>query len=320
MAPRHRSRGPAVGLLAAQRAAGRGRPLAGPDRGPVPRDGPGAPWALGARGHLAALQGDQHDALADITETIRLAVAAGRGAEPAAARGYLYLNLALTFAGRTAEALEAAETARQRLTACGHRSGLLSLEIQLGLLHHLAGDPETALACCERGQALLADAGIASRARTQRTGPAPGRVRCLSGYLQLISGLALIARPETERAGADALRRGLTAKHELGDVLGTAYALEALAWLAARRGQYERAAWLLGAAEQLWARTGQRLSGIALMEDWRERADQRDPPGARPAPLRHRLRCTAPGSAWTRSSGTPPTRPPSPAPPPATPP
>jgi non-specific serine/threonine protein kinase len=233
-------------------------------------------WALGARGHLAALQGDHDDALADITESIRLAAAAGRGAEPAEARGYLYLNLALTFAGRTAEALEAAETARQRLTACGHRSGLLSLEIQLALLHHLAGNTDEALACCERGQAILIDGGLAGTATGSGTpqGAGPGRVHCLSGYLQLVSGLALIARPETERAGADALRRGLAAKHELGDVLGTAYAVEALAWLAVRRGQYERSAWLLGAAEQLWAQTGQRLSGIAVMEDWRERADR----------------------------------------------
>ena len=42
-------------------------------------------------------------------------MAAGSGAELAAARGYLYLNLALTFAGQHAEALAAGETARQRL-------------------------------------------------------------------------------------------------------------------------------------------------------------------------------------------------------------
>jgi DNA-binding NarL/FixJ family response regulator len=54
-------------------------------------------------------------------------------------------------------------------------------------------------------------------------------------------------------------------------VLGTAYAVEALAWLAAQREQHERAAWLLGAADQLWGRTSQRLSGIALLEESRQR-------------------------------------------------
>jgi DNA-binding NarL/FixJ family response regulator len=68
-----------------------------------------------------------------------------------------------------------------------------------------------------------------------------------------------------------ALCRALTAKHELGDVIGTAYAIEALAWLAARRERYERAAWLIGAADRLWNRTGRRLSGVALMEESRQR-------------------------------------------------
>jgi len=43
-------------------------------------------------------------------------------------RGYLYLNLALTFTGQHAEALAAAETARQRLVACGDRIGVAGLE------------------------------------------------------------------------------------------------------------------------------------------------------------------------------------------------
>ena len=56
-------------------------------------------WALGARGRLATLQGDLGTAVADINESIRLAEAAEGGAE-LAARGYLYLNLALTFTGQ----------------------------------------------------------------------------------------------------------------------------------------------------------------------------------------------------------------------------
>ena len=55
-------------------------------------------------------------------------------------------------------------------------------------------------------------------------------------------------------------------------MLGTAYAVEALAWLAARREQPERTAWLLGAADQLWAVAGRRLSGIAVLEESRQHA------------------------------------------------
>src|SRR6202012_1482389 len=81
----------------------------------------------------------------------------------------------------------------------------------------------------------------------------------------------LAQHPGREHASAKALCRALAAKHELGDVLGTAYAVEALAWLAARRGQYERSVCLLGAAEPLWNRNGRRLSGVALMEEFRQR-------------------------------------------------
>jgi len=56
------------------------------------------------------------------------------------------------------------------------------------------------------------------------------------GYLYLVSGLALAP---TSRQGNNAVSQGavparLTAKHELRDVVGTAYAVEALAWLAAQ--------------------------------------------------------------------------------------
>ena len=218
-------------------------------------------WALGARGRLATFQGDLDTAVTDISESIRLAEAAGSGAELAAARGYLYLNLALAFTGKHQEAFAAAETARQRLVACGYRIGIAGLEAQLAHLYQMTGKVDEAIERCDRGLALL---GQSKSART-------GGERWVSGYLYLVSGLALSQRPGREHASAKALGRALSAKHELGDVVGTAYAVEALAWLAARREQYERTAWLIGAADQLWSRTGRRLSGVALMEDSRQR-------------------------------------------------
>ena len=214
--------------------------------------------ALGARGRLATLAGDLTRAVEDIGESVELAVAAGSGAEAVAARGYLYLNLALTFTGQHAEALAVGETARRRLAAGGSRTGLAALEAQLAHLHQLTGNVEEAIACCDRGLALIGQQN-------------PGGERWVSGYLHLVSGLALAQRPGLEPAAALALCRALTAAHELGDVVGTAYAVEALAWLAARRDQYERTAWLIGAADQLWNRTGRRLSGVALMEESRQR-------------------------------------------------
>ncbi|HEX7161766.1 MAG TPA: LuxR C-terminal-related transcriptional regulator, partial [Trebonia sp.] len=217
-------------------------------------------WALGARGRLATLQGDLASALADLGESIELAAAAGSDGERAAARGYLYLNLALTFTGQYAEAMVAGYTARQRLEACGYRIGVAGLEAQLAHLHQLTGNVDEAMACCERGFALL------GKPKSGKT----GGERWVTGYLYLVSGLALAMRPGHERASATALCRALIAKHELGDVVGTAYAVEAFAWLAARREQYERTAWLIGAADQLWTRIGRRLSGVSHMEESRQ--------------------------------------------------
>jgi non-specific serine/threonine protein kinase len=217
-------------------------------------------WALGARGHLATLQGDLARAVTDIGESIELAVAAGSEAELVAARGYVYLNMALTFSGRHAEALAVGETAREYLAARGYRVGLAGLEAQLAHLHQLTGNVEAAIECCDRGLALLGQPKPAKG----------GAERWVSGYLYLVSGLALAQRPGFEDVSATWLGRALTAKYELGDVVGTAYAVEALAWLAARREQYERTAWLIGAADQLWNRTGRRLSGVALMEESRQ--------------------------------------------------
>ncbi len=214
-------------------------------------------WALGARGQLAAFAGDLPAALNDISESVRLAAATGSGAQSAVARGHLRLTMALGFAGRHAEAMAAAETARRHLAACGQAAGLIELQAQLAHLHQLAGNTEEAVACAEPGRAPRGAAGGG---------------RGIGGGRPLAAGLALVRRPGREEAAAEALRRALTAGHALGDVLGTAYAVEALAWLAVRREQGERTAWLLGAADQLWAATWRRLSGIAVLEESRQHA------------------------------------------------
>ncbi len=43
---------------------------------------------------------------------------------------------------------------------------------------------------------------------------------------------------------------------DVDDLLGTAIAVEALAWTAAAAGQFERSAILLGAADALWSAAG----------------------------------------------------------------
>jgi DNA-binding CsgD family transcriptional regulator/tetratricopeptide (TPR) repeat protein len=215
-------------------------------------------WALGARGRLATFQGDPGNAIADLSESIRLA--GELGDELAAARGYLYLNLALTFAGQHPQALASGQIAAERMAACGHRAGLVFLQAQLAHLHQLAGDVDTALECCQRGLAMLRDF---SR---------PGEDRWITGWLNLISGFALFQRPDRDDECAAAIRRALSAMRDLGYEAGIAYCLEALGWLTGRGPRSDQAAWLLGAADTRWRRTASRLNNNAIMEQSHQRA------------------------------------------------
>lgn len=73
-------------------------------------------------------------------------------------------------------------------------------------------------------------------------------------------------KPGREAECAALVVRSMLAKHAVGDIMGIAYALEVLAWLASRAGRHERCTWLLGAADVLWERSGQRLSNTAPLE------------------------------------------------------
>ena len=71
------------------------------------------------------------------------------------------------------------------------------------------------------------------------------------------------------------LRKGLAGKQELGDIVGMAYAIDGLGWLAQKTGSPARAAWLMGAAEALWERgTSVRFSGTAIMEEFHQQAER----------------------------------------------
>jgi predicted ATPase/DNA-binding CsgD family transcriptional regulator len=215
-------------------------------------------WALGVRGRLATFQGDPDNAIADISESIRLA--GELGDEPAAACGYLYLTLALAFAGQYSQALAAGLIAAERLAALGHRAGLVFLQAQLAHVHQLAGDVEAALESCGRGLTMLAEFGR------------PGQERWITGRLNLISGFALFQRPDRDDDCAAALCRAMRAMRDVGDEAGIACCLEVLGWLAARGARSHQAAWLLGAADALWLRTSGRLSNVAVMEQSHQRA------------------------------------------------
>jgi predicted ATPase/DNA-binding CsgD family transcriptional regulator len=212
-----------------------------------PEPSPERAWLLMTRGTLATMSGETADAIADLEPCIPMAE---QQAEPlACALGCANLNLALTFSGRHAEAAALAVLAEERLRALDHTSGLVALDIHMGYLHLLTGELDLAIDRCARGLDRLGDNGE----------------RWSRGYLHVITGTALYFRGDSQ-ASAAATRRALELKYDLGDIVGMAYCLGSLALLAVARQRYERAVWLLGAADSLWERAGRRLGGNAILE------------------------------------------------------
>jgi len=212
--------------------------------------------ALVNRGFLRSFQGDIKNALADCEAGTAMALLIGD--DGTVARGYQHKQLTLTFLGRHDEAMQTASEARSRLRACGDRAGELMLMAQLGHLHQLSGRPDRAVSVCEEGLAMLGPSAHEQWIRT---------------YLYFVYGIALFQLPGREADCDLMLRKALSGKQELGDVIGMAYALDVLGWLSLKNGSPARTAWLLGAAEPLWERGGSmRFSGTAIMEEFHQQA------------------------------------------------
>jgi len=207
--------------------------------------------ALANRASLGTVVGVP-EALAQASEAI--AMAASVGDDRTHARAYLALELALTLSGRYSEALEAAQQARWRLEALGAEHALRTLDMQLALTYVHVRNFDAALDHCQR---LL-------------HAVCPGE-RWLRGNAHVLSALAYYPQPGRQDESATATAAGLRETLEISNLIGEAYALEVFAWLAADAGRYQRAAWLLGAAQALWERTGGRLSGSAVLIGYHER-------------------------------------------------
>jgi predicted ATPase/DNA-binding NarL/FixJ family response regulator len=212
-------------------------------------------WALIVQGSLASWTGEVDDAIAGLREGIPMASALGD--DDACTRGYLYLTQALTFAGRHAEAAQAGAEAERRAQAAGDVYTLATLDAQLAYLDLLAGRLAEGIERARRGLA--------------RFKPGSGE-RWSQSYLHSLLGLAYFLLGDYP-ASTESSFRTLSMKHELGDGMGTAYALEGIAWIAAKQGRYVRAAWLLGAAGPLWELVGDRLGGNAIMQALRAEAE-----------------------------------------------
>ncbi|MGH3278270.1 MAG: ATP-binding protein, partial [Trebonia sp.] len=199
--------------------------------------------ALASRALLGSVIGVP-EAVGQANEAVT--VAASAGDERTHARAYRALQFAFAAAGRYAEALETADQARLLLEALGEVPALLTLDMQLAVTYLRAGNLEAVTGQCQR---LL-------------RGLSPGE-RWLRGSAHVLSALAYYQQPGQREACASAAGAGLRETLDVGNLIGDACSLEVFAWLAADAGRYQRAAWLLGAAQALWDRTGGRLSGSA---------------------------------------------------------
>ena len=220
-------------------------------------DGPERARALVNRGFVRSFHGELEDALADCEAGTEMALTLG--ADAISARGYQHMMLTLTVLGRHDEAAKAAVEARDRLRACGDRAGELMLMAQLGHLHQLAGRVAEAVSTCDEGLAMLGSGS---------------REQWIQSYLHVVSGFALYQMPGREADCEAVVLRALHSKQELGDIIGTAYALDVLGWLSVKTGMPERTAWLLGAAQPLWDRGGVRFSATAIMEEFHQVAER----------------------------------------------
>lgn len=213
-------------------------------------------WLLVARCFVSAIHGATREAIADGREAAELGTALQQPL--ITGRALVALCLAFTFSGELSEGAEAGKTSERLLTEERDSVGLIVLDAHLAALYQAMGKPEKAIEYYRRGIARFGE----------RSGE-----RLYHSYLHLTGGMAYLLLPGREAESARAFSLTLTAKYDLEEVTGNAYALEMLGWLAVKTGRYERASWLLGAAQSIWTRCGTRLSGSPALEEQRKQAE-----------------------------------------------
>jgi predicted ATPase len=198
------------------------------------------------RAYLRVLRGDFDGGRADADAAIRVAAVFGDVAVTSRAACARYR--ALTFTGYLAEAEVAGSAAARFFASVGDVSGLARLAAVDAAGQLQAAEPRRCHEIAAAALARLPD----------------GEARCTSELLSLQSvGLFLCGDFTAARAAA---HRGLALKRDLHDVVGIAFALGGLAFIAAGEGRAERVAWLFGASAPLWEQVGRWYTGTPAFE------------------------------------------------------
>jgi predicted ATPase len=209
---------------------------------------------LATRGYLRVLLGDFPRGQADAAAAAAMAATFGDAA--AGGRGYSALHRAHAFTGNLAEAQDAARSAAACLTAAGDSLGLAQLDVVDAMSRLQNGEPDQCRASAARGLDRL-----------------PGEELWCTASLHALLALGLFLGGDIDAATPAALR-ALELKHRLGDVIGTAFGLGTLAFIAAGEGRYARTAWLLGASAPLWERTAPWYTGAPAFESLHQGAER----------------------------------------------
>jgi len=205
--------------------------------------GPERAKALWVNGYVATLQGELAAAVELLEECRRYARDAGDDVALAYATHRLGCRALVGDNVRYAITLfEEAETRYVKLGELNSNVMLASIELAIALI--FVGDLDRAAALCERARVI-----------GERHGER-------WAYAYAVHVLALVALSRGEPAHASAYARDcLRIKRTFHDLLGIVLAVEVLAWTAAAQGAPQRAATLLGAADQLWPSVGYPLFG-----------------------------------------------------------
>ncbi|GAA2870833.1 LuxR family transcriptional regulator [Streptosporangium fragile] len=212
--------------------------------------------ALWADSWLAVIQADVDSAAAMLAESRALGERLGQ--EPVLAYVALYSGMVAMCRGDVESAITLYEEAVARHRATGDPVGLASAFVRLCLAHSFRGDPARAVSAGEEALAIC-DAHQEGWHRA---------------YTMMALGIEVWRRGDTRRA-AELEKESLRFNRSLDDLLGVGMNLEALAWIAATEGRYQRAARLLGSLQAVWRAIGAPLSGYGHLVHYHDECESR---------------------------------------------
>jgi len=218
-------------------------------------------WALITRSHLSTFQGFPDQGLADALQALEEAQAIGDTKMEGRAR--TYLMFAASFGNDPEKAMSVEQRAVELIDGRDSFDGQAVLAAVRGHISNFIGAPELSLELTERSLELLA----------QAPGTGPGE-HWMTGYNRYIRGVAHQVLGNLADSAEEA-RTCVRLQFALGNDVGIAYPFELLAWLATAAGRFERAAWLLGAADVLWRKGAEHLSNQPYLQSLNADARQR---------------------------------------------